>query len=60
MISKLRFSMIAVMLLVLLGFGFQNQAKGQAGENAQFCPFVEVPTGWLKIEDVTPLSLIHI
>jgi hypothetical protein len=59
MISKLRFSMIAVMLLVLLGFGFQNQAKGQAGENAQFCPFVEVPTGWLKIEDVTPTGPLN-
>jgi hypothetical protein len=56
MISKLRFSLIAVILLVLLGFGFQNQANGQAGENAQFCPFVEVSDGWLKIDDITPLS----
>src|SRR3972149_6018454 len=55
MISKLRFSLIAVILLVLLGFGFQNQANGQAGENAQFCPFVEVSDGWLKIDDITPL-----
>lgn len=59
MISKLRFSLIAVILLVLLGFGFQNQANGQAGENAQFCPFVEVSDGWLKIDDITPLSAIN-
>ncbi len=59
MISKLRFSLIAVILLVLLGFGFQNQANGQAGENAQFCPFVEVSDGWLKIDDITPLSPIN-
>ncbi len=58
MISKLRFSLIAVILLVLLGFGFQNQANGQAGENAQFCPFVEVSDGWLKIDDITPLTPI--
>src|SRR3990167_7375569 len=56
MISKLRFSLIAVILLVLLGFGFQNQANGQAGENLQFCPFVEIPDGWLKVEDITPVS----
>jgi len=31
MISKLRFSLIAVIMLVLLGFGFQNQATGQVG-----------------------------
>lgn len=54
MISKSRFSLIAVIMLVLLGFGFQNQAKGQPGENAQFCPFVEVPIGWLLTEDITP------
>ncbi len=56
MISKLRFSLIAVILLVLLGFGFQNQANGQVGENGQFCPFVEVPDGWLEVSDITPLS----
>lgn len=59
MISKLRFSLIAVILLVLLGFGFQNQANGQPGENAQFCPFVEISDGWLKIDDITPLSPIN-
>jgi len=59
MISKSRFSLIAVIMLVLLGFGFQNQAKGQPGENAQFCPFVEVPIGWLKTEDITALSPIN-
>src|SRR3990167_3383099 len=56
MISKLRFSLIAVILLVLLGFGFQNQANGQAGENLQFCPFVEIPDGWLKVEDIASTS----
>lgn len=59
MISKSRFSLIAVIMLVLLGFGFQNQAKGQPGENAQFCPFVEVPIGWLKTEDITPLTPLN-
>ncbi len=56
MISKLRFSLIAVILLVLLGFGFQNRASGVVGENAQFCPFVEVPTGWLEVEDIFPAA----
>lgn len=59
MISKSRFSLIAVIMLVLLGFGFQNQAKGVPGDNGQFCPFVEVPIGWLKTEDITPLSPIN-
>ena len=59
MISKLRFSLIAVILLVLLGFGFQNQANGQAGENAQFCPFVEISDGWLKIDDIIPTTPIN-
>ena len=59
MISKSRFSLIAVIMLVLLGFGIQDQAKGQPGENAQFCPFVEVPIGWLKTEDITPITAIN-
>lgn len=59
MISKLRFSLIAVILLVLLGFGLQDQAKGVPGENGQFCPFVEVPTGWLKTQDITPLTPVN-
>jgi len=49
MISKLRFSLIAVTMLVLLGFGFQNEAKG-VGENDQFCPFIPNTTGWLDID----------
>ena len=59
MISKSRFSLIAVIMLVLLGFGIQDQAKGQPGENAQFCPFVEVPIGWLKTDDITPITAIN-
>ncbi|MCA9810607.1 MAG: hypothetical protein KC473_09730, partial [Candidatus Dadabacteria bacterium] len=49
MISKLRFSLIAVIMLVLFGFGFQNEAKG-VGENDQFCPFIPNTTGWLDID----------
>jgi len=48
MISKLRFSLIAVILLVLLGFGFHDQAKGQPGTDSQFCPGVEISNGWLQ------------
>jgi hypothetical protein len=59
MISKSRFSLIAVIMLVLLGFGFQNQAKGVPGDDGQFCPFVEVPIGWLKTNDITPLSPLN-
>jgi hypothetical protein len=50
MISKLRFSLIAVIMLVLLGFGFQNQAKGQVGLDGLFCPAVPNTTGWLETE----------
>ncbi|HML95314.1 MAG TPA: hypothetical protein PKC29_07770 [Thermodesulfobacteriota bacterium] len=49
MISKLRFSLIAVIMLVLFGFGFQNEAKGQLGTDNQFCPFIPNTTGWLDI-----------
>lgn len=52
MISKLRFSLIAVIMLVLLGFGFQNQAKGQVGLDGLFCPAVPNTTGWLETEIV--------
>jgi len=52
MISKLRFSLIAVTMLVLLGFGFQNQAQGQIGLNNLFCPAVPDTTGWLETEIV--------
>ncbi|GJM16963.1 MAG: hypothetical protein DHS20C13_22900 [Thermodesulfobacteriota bacterium] len=52
MISKLRFSLIAVIMLVLLGFGFQNQAKGQIGLDGLFCPAVPNTTGWLETEIV--------
>ncbi|MCH7518824.1 MAG: hypothetical protein IH964_07315, partial [Candidatus Dadabacteria bacterium] len=52
MISKLRFSLIAVTMLVLLGFGFQNQAQGQIGLNGLFCPAVPDTTGWLETEIV--------
>lgn len=48
MISKLRFSMIAIIMLVLLGFGFQNQAKGQV--EGVLCPAVPYPIGWLESE----------
>lgn len=50
MISKLRFSLIAVIMLVLLGFGFQNQAKGQIGLDGLFCPAVPNTVGWLETE----------
>jgi hypothetical protein len=56
MISKLRFSLIAVILLVLLGFGFQNQANGQVGTDLQFCPTVEIADGWLDIDDITHIT----
>ncbi len=52
MISKLRFSLIAVIMLVLVGFGFQNQAQGQVGLNGLFCPAVPDTTGWLMTERV--------
>ncbi len=52
MISKLRFSLIAIVMLVLLGFGFQNQAKGQVGLDGLFCPAVPNTTGWLETEIV--------
>ena len=55
MISKLRFSLIAVILLVLLGFGLQNQAKGEVGGDDQFCPFIENTIGWMET-DITPLK----
>ena len=48
MISKLRFSLVAVIMLVLLGFGFQNQAQGQIGTDGLFCPAVETTTGWIE------------
>ena len=50
MISKLRFSFLAVVMLVLIGFGFQNQANGQVGLNGLFCPGVPDTTGFLEIE----------
>jgi len=49
MISKLRFSLIAVIMLVLLGFGFQNQAQAQVGTDGLFCPAVPDTTGWLEV-----------
>ncbi|MEM7008876.1 MAG: hypothetical protein AAF462_07040 [Thermodesulfobacteriota bacterium] len=52
MISKLRFSLIAVVMLVLLGFGFQNQAQGQVGLNGLFCPAIPHTTGILQTEIV--------
>ncbi len=54
MISKLRFSLIAVIMLVLLGFGFQDQAKGQIGLDGLFCPNVPQTTGWLETQIVGP------
>ena len=54
MISKLRFSLIAVMMLVLVGFGFQNQAQAQVGLNGVFCPAVPHTTGWLETIIVGP------
>ena len=47
MISKLRFSLIAVTMLVLFGFGLQNEAKAQA-ENV-FCPGIPNTAGWLDL-----------
>ena len=52
MISKLRFSLIAVVMLVLLGFGFQDQARGQVGAGGLFCPAVPNTTGYLEAEIV--------
>jgi hypothetical protein len=54
MISKLRFSLIAVTMLVLLGFGFQDQAKGQVGLNGLFCPAVPDPVGFLETDVFGP------
>ncbi len=48
MISKLRFSLIAVIMLVLFGFGLQNEAKGQVAENV-FCPGIPNTAGWLDL-----------
>jgi|GEM_PF-2069050 len=48
MISKLRFSFVAVIMLVLLGFGFQNQAQAQIGTDGLFCPAVPNTSGWLE------------
>ena len=59
MISKSRISLIAVIMLVLIGFGFQNKAKGQPGVNDEFCPFVEIPVGWLQVGDINPISPIN-
>ncbi len=53
MISKFKYSLVAVILLVLLGFGFQNKAQGQEGP--LWCPGVEVDSGWLQ-QVVTPLD----
>ncbi|MEQ9618265.1 MAG: hypothetical protein RIG61_03715 [Deltaproteobacteria bacterium] len=55
MISKLRFSLIAVLMLVLFGFGLQDQAKGQPGTDLQFCPGVPVTNGWLDTQ-IDPVS----
>lgn len=52
MISKLRFSLIAFVMLVLLGFGFQDQAKGQVGAGGLFCPAVPNTIGYLEAEIV--------
>ena len=49
MISKLRFSLVAVIMLVLLGFGFHNQAQAQPGTDGLFCPDVPNTTGWLDV-----------
>lgn len=54
MISKLRFSLIAVVMLVLLGFGFQDQARGQVGAGGLFCPAIPNTTGYLEAEIVGP------
>lgn len=40
-------------MLVLLGFGFQNQAKGQIGLDGLFCPAVPNTVGWLETEIVS-------
>jgi len=65
MISKLRFSLIAVIMLVLMGFGFQNQAKGQVGPGdlpfdlsiletgGSVCPIVPHTTGYLEFSGFT-------
>lgn len=57
MISKLRFSLVAVIMLVLLGFGFQNQAQAQVGDDGLFCPAVPNTSGWLEVnvESASPL-----
>ncbi|MCH7950436.1 MAG: hypothetical protein IH875_08165, partial [Candidatus Dadabacteria bacterium] len=58
MISKLRFSLMTVIMLVLLGFGFQNQAIGQVGLDGLFCPGIPDTTGWLEIERSDPNPLL--
>jgi hypothetical protein len=40
---------MTVLMLVLLGFGFQNQAIGQPGLNGLICPGLPDTTGWLEL-----------
>jgi hypothetical protein len=55
MIGKFRFSLIAMLMIALFGFVLQNQAKGEPGDDLQFCPGVPISNGWLdtKISPVT-------
>ncbi len=55
MISKLRFSLITVIMLVLLGFGFQNQAIGQP-DRGVICPDVPYTTGYTDLEIRDPFN----
>ena len=55
MISKFRFSLIAVIMLVLLGFGFQNQANGQPARGS-LCPLAPYTTGFTDIELANPAN----
>lgn len=57
MISKLRFSLVAVIMLVLFGFGFQDQARGQIGDDGVLCPGLPQTTGWVKTSILGPSPL---
>jgi len=54
MISKFKFSLITVIMLVLMGFVFQDQAIGQP-DRGSLCPLAPYTTGYTDIEVSNPL-----
>jgi len=53
MISRYKFSLIALIMLVLVCFGFQNQAMGQQ-DRGSLCPIFPALDGFTKIEISNP------